>query len=187
MNPLIEQFRKYGSMSEQLEEELNRRITFHEGKKHEYFLKEGQTNSSLFVIESGFVRGYFIKNEKEVSTWFGKENELIGSILPLYSGRPSFENIQFLEDTAFYAITSEDLHEVYNLHPEFNVIGRKILEFLCEFLEDRIISFHTDSAEIRYRTLIAKNPDIVQRINLGYIASFLGITQETLSRIRSRF
>lgn len=187
MNPLIEQFKKYGVVSKEVEKVLNLYITKNHKNKNDYFLKQGQVNSSLFVIESGIVRGYFKKNDKEITTWFGIENEFIGSILPLYAQKPSFENVQFLEDTIYYAITTEDLNKVYQEYPEFNTVGRKVAESLCEFLEERIISLHTDNAEERYRSLLAKNPDIIQRINLGHIASFLGITQETLSRIRSRF
>lgn len=187
MNHLIEQFRKYGNLSDEVEEALTFRITKNYKKKNDYFLKQGQSSSSLFVIESGLVRGYFKKNGKDVNSWFGMEDELIGSILPLYAKKPSFENVQFLEDTTYYAITTDHLNEVYLLHPEFNAIGRKIAESLCEFLEKRIVSFHTDSAEERYKTLLKKNPNILERINLGHIASFLGITQETLSRVRGRF
>src|SRR5690606_39838973 len=109
------------------------------------------------------------------------------SILPLYSQQPSIENIQFLEDSIIYSISTENLNEIYKLHPAFNLIGRKIAEQLCEVLEERIISFHTKNAEERYKALVAKHPDLLQRVNLGHIASYLGITQETLSRIRGRF
>src|SRR5690606_40114066 len=153
----------------------------------EFFLKEGQINSSLFVMKQGLVRAFFKKEDKEINTWFGMENELIGSILPLYSQQPSFENIQFLEDSIIYSISSENLNEIYKLHPAFNLIGRKIAEQLCEVLEERIISFHTKNTDERYKALVSKHPDLLQRVNLGHIASYLGITQETLSRIRGRF
>lgn len=187
MNPLIKQLSQYGSISNDVEKKLEAHTTKNYKKKNDFFLKQGQVNSSLFVIESGLVRGYFKKNGKEINTWFGVENELIGSILPLYAKKPSFENVQFLEDTTYYSINIDNLNEIYLQCPEFNAVGRKIAESLCEFLEERIISLHTDNAEERYRSLMSKNPDFAQRINLGHIASFLGITPETLSRIRSRF
>ena len=129
----------------------------------------------------------FKKEDKEVNTWFAIENELVGSILPLYSNKPSFENIQFLEDSFIYSISSEDLNELYKTYPELNLIGRNIADKICEILEERIVSLHTVTAEKRYKTLVLKHPDLLQRINLGHIASYLGITQETLSRIRNRF
>lgn len=187
MNALIALFKTYGNMSSETAIALNTRIKFFHKKKGDFLLKQGQINSSLFVIEQGIVRAFFLKEGKEVNSWFGMENEFIGSILPLYSNQPSFEYIQFLEDSIFYSISIEDLNEMYVLYPELNLIGRKIAEKLCEVLEERIVSLHTDNAEERYRALINKTPAIVQRVSLGHIASFLGITQETLSRIRSRF
>jgi len=65
-------------------------------------------------------------------------------------------------------------------------MGRKMAEEMCIILEERITSLHIESAEERYRSLIDDFPDILQRVNLGHIASYLGITQETLSRIRKR-
>jgi len=77
------------------------------------------------VIEKGAARVFYIKDGKEVNTWFGLENELIGSILPLYSSQPSFEYIQFLEDSIIYSISQEALNEIYVTYPAFNFIGRK--------------------------------------------------------------
>lgn len=187
MNPLINELRKYGPISSEAEAVLNSHIHVFQKKKGEFFLKQGQINSSLFVIEQGLVRAYFVREGKEVNTWFGVEKELIGSILPLYAHRPSFENIQFLEDSIIYSIAVEDLNRVYTSYPELNLIGRHIAEALCQLLEERIVTLHTENAEERYRALIGKDPSIVQRVNLGHIASYLGITQETLSRIRRRF
>lgn len=187
MNPLIAELKKYGNISPELEDELNSCIKIFQRKKGDFLLKQGQIKSSLFVIEYGLVRVFFKKGDKEVNTWFGMENELMGSILPIYSNRPSFEYIQILEDSIIYSISTDDLNDMYKSYPELNLIGRKIAEKLCEILEERIISLYTENAEERYNALISKTPEIVQRINLGHIASYLGITQETLSRIRNRF
>ena len=186
MNPLINELKKFGNISLEIENELSIRIKKYDKKKGDHFLKQGQINSNIFVIEKGFARIYFIKDEKEFSSWFAAENEIIGSIFPLFSNKPSFENIQFLEHSIIYSISSIDLKELYIKYPEFNIIGRKIAENLCEILEQRIISLHTESAEERYRNLVLKHPQLLQRTNLGHIASYLGITKETLSRIRNR-
>ncbi|MDO5616453.1 MAG: Crp/Fnr family transcriptional regulator [Cruoricaptor ignavus] len=187
MNPLLNEFKKYGNLSPEIESELNRRIkTFHK-KKGDYFLKQGQVISNLFVIEKGLVRVFFVKNGKEINSWFATENEIVSSILPLYFNKPSFENIQFLEDSFIYSVSANDLNKIYETYPEFNEIGRKIAEKLCGILEERMVSLHTETAEERYKSLIGKNPDLLQRVALGHIASYLGITQETLSRIRNRF
>ncbi len=185
MNPLVAYFKSLGTISIEAEAALASNTQYFEKKKYDHFLKSGQTNSSIFVMEKGIVRGYFNRNNKEITTWFGVENELLGSIAPIYAQSISFENIQFLEDAYVYAITISKLNELYQSYPELNLIGRKIAEYLCLILEERIISLHTDSAEERYKAILNNYPHFLQRVNLGHIASYLGITQETLSRIRS--
>ncbi|WP_312191379.1 Crp/Fnr family transcriptional regulator [Sphingobacterium sp.] len=184
MNPLIQQFKKYGYLNDVIEQAVQNRTRRFSRKKGEHFLKEGQHLSSYFVLSKGLIRAYFLKNGREMNSWFGEENQIFGSILPVYTEKPSFENIQFLEDSEIYAISVGDLNELYRIHPELNLIGRKIAEEVCIILEERIMSLHTESAVERYRSLIRLQPKLLNRISLGHVASYLGITQETLSRIR---
>ena len=184
MNPLIQRLKNYGEMSAEAESALAGKTRHWEKKKGDHFLIQGQRSSSYFLLEKGLLRAYFFKNDKEVNSWFGGENEIFGSIIPTYTLLPSFENIQFLEDSSVFSISSEDLNELYVQFPELNAIGRKIAEEVCIILEERIFSLHTQSATERYESLITKTPFIIRRVSLGHIASYLGITQETLSRIR---
>lgn len=186
MNALIQLLKKYGPLTPEIESEVSKlthRISKH---KNDFFLKQGQVATSLLVLEKGLTRAFFIKDDKEYNTWFAKEGEMISSILPLYANKPSIENIQFLEDAVGYFISISDLNDLYRKYPQMETIGRKVAEELCIILEERITSLHTESAEERYHTLIRQFPYLRQRISLGHIASFLGITQETLSRIRKR-
>lgn len=128
------------------------------------------------MVKKGVFRAYIHRDGKEINVWFGEENQIFGAIMPMYAGRPSPENIQFLEDSEVYALAVDDLEVLYGLHPELNLIGRKIAEELCVILEDRITSLHTESAPQRYVTLIKQQPGLLQRINLGHIASFLRVT-----------
>ena len=185
-NPIVQQFLRYGNLSAEAVKDIDQRTMHFIKKKNEHFLKEGQNLSSYFVIAKGIIRAYFHRNEKEVNTWFGEEDQIFGSILPVYADKPSFENIQFLEDSEIYAISSYDLNDLYRIYPELNLIGRKIAEEVCIILEERAVSLHTESAAERYETLIRLQPNLLNRINLGHIASYLGITQETLSRIRKQ-
>lgn len=186
MNPLIQQLKKYGPISSIAEKEIEQKTKIFLKKKNDHFLKEGQLLTSYFVMSKGILRAYIHRNGKEINVWFGEENQIFGAIMPMYANRPSPENIQFLEDAEVYAISVDDLENLYKLHPELNFIGRKIAEELCVILEDRITSLHTESAPERYQSLIAQQPNLLQRVNLGHIASFLKVTQETLSRIRKR-
>ncbi|WP_316734918.1 Crp/Fnr family transcriptional regulator [Pedobacter aquatilis] len=184
MNPLIQQLKKYGPLSSIAEKAIEQKTKKFLKKKNDHFLKEGQVLTSYFVLNRGVFRAYIHRKQKEINVWFGEENQIFGAIMPMYANRPAPENIQFLEDAEVYAISVDDLEELYKLHPELNFIGRKIAEEVCVILEDRITSLHTESAPERYQSLIKEHPNLLNRINLGHIASYVGVTQETLSRIR---
>ncbi|WP_316739196.1 Crp/Fnr family transcriptional regulator [Pedobacter aquatilis] len=184
MNPLLQQFKKYGSVSLAAEKSIEQKTKRLIKRKNDHFLKEGQLVSSYFVVEKGVFRAYIHRKEKEVNVWFGEEGQIFGAIMPMYANMPSPENIQFLEDAEVYAIAVDDLEKLYKQYPELNLIGRKIAEEVCIILENRIISLHTESAPERYLSLIKEHPNLLNRINLGHIASYVGVTQETLSRIR---
>ena len=186
MNSFIETIKKFGNISESVEFDILTKLKTENKKKGHYLIKAGQSTANLFVLQTGLVRGFYIKNDKEINTWFATENIIFGSALPLFSNHPSKENIQLLEDSVFHYISNQNLQELYKKHPEFNTIGRKIAEDYCLLLEDRIASLQVDSAEDRYRNLINDFPDISQRVSLGHISSYLGITQATLSRIRGK-
>jgi signal-transduction protein with cAMP-binding, CBS, and nucleotidyltransferase domain len=186
MNSFIETIKKFGNISESVESDILKNIKTENKKKGHYLIKAGQSTANLFVLQTGLVRGFYIKNDKEINTWFASENIVLGSALPLFSNHPSKENIQLLEDSIFHYISNQNLQELYKKYPDFNTIGRKIAEDYCLLLEDRIASLQVDSAEDRYRNLINDFPNILQRVSLGHISSYLGITQATLSRIRGK-
>jgi CRP-like cAMP-binding protein len=186
MNPLIKKFKEYGHISKNVEKELELNIKTQLRGKGDFFVKKGQVTSSLFVIEKGLVRSYFEKNGSEVNSWFGFENIILGSIFPLFYNTPSKENIQFLEPSIIHYISSRTLEELYKKYNDFNTIGRKMAEEYCVILDERISSLQTETAEERYNSLLKTEPSAIQRISLGHIASYLGIKQETLSRIRKK-
>lgn len=186
MNPLIKKFKEYRNLPPEIENELSKHIKSQTKQKGDFFLKQGQIVSGLFVIEMGLVRSYHIKDEREINSWFGFENIILGSVMPLFYDQPAYESIQFLETSTYYYISSKDLNMLYKKHHEMNTIGRKMAEEYCVILEQRISSLQTENAEQRYNSLLKFQPDATQRISLGHIASYLGITQETLSRIRKK-
>lgn len=184
MNALIKKLREYGHIDLEIETELIKKIKSQTRPRGDFFIKKGQAASSLFLIEKGLVRSYFIRDDREINSWFGFENIILGSVLPLFYNLPAFENIQFLETSTICYISGNDLNELYKKYNDMNTIGRIMTEEYCKILEDRVTSLQTETAEQRYNTLLRDQPDAVQRISLGHIASYLGITQETLSRIR---
>ncbi|MFV0339120.1 MAG: Crp/Fnr family transcriptional regulator [Parachlamydiaceae bacterium] len=186
MNPLITLCRKFGPISFDIEKELDFKTQIKVYEKDTFFIKEGQIVSSLFVIEKGLVRSFYMKEDREIIDWFGFENIPLGATMPLFFNRPSLQNIQFLETSTIHYISNSDLNTLYNKYNEMNTIGRRMTEEFCRIMEERSWSLQTESAEQRYLNLIKSEPEILQRVSLRHIASYLGITQETLSRIRSK-
>lgn len=186
MNPLIKEFKNFGTISLQAELDFHKRVLRLERRKGSFYIKEGQTSSGLFIIEKGLVRMFYQKENKEINTLFAIENEVVTSSRTFFFELPAKENVQFLEDSIIYSISRNDLYELCDLYPEINTIERLATEAYSLALEDRIFSLQTLSATERYEELVRDNPQLLQRVSLGHIASYLGVTLETISRIRKK-
>lgn len=186
MNPLIKELKNFGTISLEAELDFHKRVVRLVRKKSSFYIKEGQTSSGLFIIEKGLVRMFYRKGDKEINSLFALENEVMTSSRTFFFELPSKENIQFLEDSIIYSISRKDLYELCSLYPEINTIERLATEAYSLALEDRIFSLQTLTAFERYEELVRDNPQILQRVSLGHIASYLGVTLETISRIRKK-
>ncbi|MES2679727.1 MAG: Crp/Fnr family transcriptional regulator [Bacteroidota bacterium] len=154
-------------------------------KKNEELLRNGKVCNYLFFINAGFMRGYYLLENKEVTNWLATENDFCTSYYSLISRGPSYETIECIEKCEVEAVSYATLNKVYTLFPETERVGRLILEdYYCR-LEERLISIQFKSARERYEMLFKTRPELLNRAPLGYLASYLGITQETLSRIRA--
>ena len=149
-------------------------------------LKEGQVSQRIYFIKTGFIRAYYYKAGKEFTSWFMGEGEIIVSVYSFFSRKPSFENIEVLEDCVLQSINWDQLQSIYKNFPEFNLTGRIITEQYYIRSEERAINLQTLTATQRYEKLLLNYPGILQKASLGQIASFLSIKQETLSRIRGK-
>jgi CRP-like cAMP-binding protein len=155
-------------------------------KKNELLHQSGQICPYVYFVAKGILRGYIIDNKKKVTTWITSENHLVSSIRGFLLQSPTPENIEALEDCHLLAIHYEDLQYVYDHFPEFNIVGRKIAEYYYTFAEDRAFICRLSRAIERYDYFMVNNSHLINRIQLTFIASYLGISLETLSRIRSR-
>ncbi len=185
-NLFIGIFREYAPVSHEIISEIASRTKTVSRKKGSYVVKEGQIATGLYIVEKGLVRGFYNRQDQEVTMWFGYEGIIFASIASFYNNKRSREVIQCLEDSVFQFISNGDLQALYQKYPQMNTISRKITEEYCIILDNRIFSMQTLSAEQRYRELLENEPEIIKRVALGYIASYLGISQETLSRIRKK-
>ena len=149
-------------------------------------LKQGEVCKYIYFLKKGFARGFYYHEGKEFTLWFGVENDIIASMYSFVSQKNSFESIEILEDSIVYCLEYNQLQKLYKQHIEINLIGRLFTEKYYIRLEERVMSLQFQTAHERYNQIIKTNPQLIQRASLGHIASYLGITQETLSRIRAK-
>ena len=183
-NIFIEQLKKYGRMTAEAEQDLLGMVHKVHKKKGEQIVRQQQVATSFYIIEKGLVRSYNVINNKENTIWFAYEGQIAVSIAGLFEGKPSRETVECLEDCALFGIAVKDLQLLFERYNCMNTIGRKMMEEYCGILDDRAYMLQVMTATERYKDLLENEPEIVKRAPLSNIASFLGISQETLSRIR---
>lgn len=154
--------------------------------RNEWLIEAGQVCRYLYFIEKGSVRGYYVIDGKDLSQWFGFENDFVTSFRSYATKTMATEYIQVAEDSVIWSISRERLDELLVQFPELERLVRLIYEHYYIRLEERYSNAHFQTAAGRYEDLLKKNPHILQRMPLGYVASYLGISAETLSRIRGR-
>lgn len=159
------------------------RLSIQKGK---HLVKHGEVCRHLYFIEKGVLRGYIPDNKREATTWITMENEIVTSIRGFHLQEPSLENIQALEDCELISFHYEDLQYLYSTYNEMNILGRLILQQYYRDAEERAYISRLSSATARYQHLIDTKPAIVSRVPLKYVASFLCMTLENLSRVRSK-
>jgi CRP-like cAMP-binding protein len=149
-------------------------------------LRPGSVCHYLWFIEKGLTRTFYIKDGKDVTDWISTENTIAVSIISFLTRQPDRRGIQLLEDSTIWAISHTNLERLYQEYPDIDRLGRLFLSHGIIQLQQRFDDLHFATAHDRYQRLIASNPSLINRVPLGMIASWLGITQETLSRIRAQ-
>ena len=153
--------------------------------KGHILLKENKIENNIFLIKKGIVRAYSVFDGTEVTFWFGKEGDPVISMKSYVEGKKGYESIELLEDSTFYKINSKNLQRLFIENTAIANWGRKFAELELIKTEERLISLQFKNASQRYSDLINQNSEIIKRVPLGIIASYLGITQVSLSRIRA--
>jgi len=146
----------------------------------------GFTCRTIYIVAKGLARIFYYKDGIDVTESFALEQQVIVRVESLFTGRPSRKGIQAVENTVFVAIDAAALFRLYDVYPAIERLFRKIFEAAHVDTVNRLESLQFHTAEERYQALLTENPEIIQRIPLKYIASYLGITQVSLSRIRAR-
>lgn len=172
-------------MSPELESRI-RSLEIVSRPKGTLLLREGQREDHAWVILQGLIRSYYIKDDEEISSRFNQENQIVISVVSFYSRMPGYEFVETLEDCILARIHYDELQEIYLKFPEFNYHARILTEYYFTLSEQRLYLLRKQKAESRYRYFMEHYPEWLQRVPLRFIASFLGMNLETLSRIRSR-
>ncbi|MFN8923025.1 MAG: Crp/Fnr family transcriptional regulator [Sphingobacteriia bacterium] len=138
-----------------------------------------------YFMLQGAARSYFFRDAHEVSSWFAFEGEVVGS-LSCYLGQPAREQVELLEDSLLISVHLPGLRKLSDSSLLAATLVRRILEEYTLFLEDRLSYLQFGSAKQKLEALIRQEPDVFRRVPLTHIASYLGMSRETLSRIRAR-
>lgn len=155
--------------------------------KNQNLQEIGQKCRTIYFVKEGLARIYYLKDGIEVTEYFAFENDLIIRAESLFRDKPSAKAIQALENTVFIGIPSEALFSLFDQYPDIERLFRKIIEQAYVHTVNRMEAIQFHSAEERYAQLLEEKPSLIQRISLKHIASYLGITQVSLSRIRAAF
>lgn len=183
---LITYFNSIKPMSKEFEQELERYIFCIEVDKSTYLTKPSTEKRFIYYIVKGVVRSFTKSNDKEITTWINTENNIVSSIKDLGINVQTNEYLQTLEKCVLIAFPAEMLPILYNQYEEANFYGRKIIEECYRSSEERSYISRIPSAINRYHHFESVNAGLLNRIPLKYIASFLGITIESLCRLRSK-
>jgi len=154
--------------------------------KGSILIQPDSLSQKVMFIEKGLLRTFYVFNDKDITHFFFDENSLLATIESIFFNKPDPYGRQALEDCVLRTIHFREFAKLTN-----QIVNMKEFAFLvtvdvCKLFADRIFSLQFQNAQERYSTLLQTNPSILLRAPLGYIASYLGITQQTLSVIRSK-
>lgn len=156
--------------------------------KNDFFLNEGKVSNYYLFLEEGFMRSFTLDMEgNEVTTYFHGKNKVVFDVTSFFMRTPSTESIQALTECKGYRITYDRLNTLFHSMPEFREFGRAMLVKEFSAFKQRTLALINKSAEERYAHLMETNKEVFQYAQLKHIASFLGITDTSLSRIRKNF
>lgn len=155
-------------------------------KKGEFLLREGQVCDHVSFINSGIFRIYNIVRDEERGSYFAFENEYVTDYASFLTRKPSMDNIIALSDAEILQLDYKSMHDGYEKYPIWQKYGRLIAEFVYIFSSERAKSLLLKSPEERYLQMMEERPQILEHIPLKYVALYIGVTPEALSRIRKR-
>lgn len=183
---LIEYFKQHTKLSAELEATLDRAFQEETVPKGYRVVEPNTSSKKLFFIEKGLARSFYYKETKDITHNFFSENGFYTSIESVFYQTPSPYGFEFLEKSTIRVVSYPEIERVLSQSSELEQFIRQLLIDLLKTLSDRLYSIQFQSAQERYQSMIEGYPDILLRAPLGHVASYLGITQQTLSVIRAQ-
>jgi CRP-like cAMP-binding protein len=187
VQPLIQYMEQYHQVSNNLIAEYEKQCSLVTVKKNKHIVSPIDSNAALFFVKSGIVRGFIKDGGKDITTWFCFGNNIVGAIRhPDIQSNHSVEYLQALEDCELIRVPYTLIDYAYSNFEETNIISRKLLALHYYAASERSILARIPNALRRYRRLEESKKMDLNKIPLRYLASYLGMRLETLSRIRSK-
>jgi signal-transduction protein with cAMP-binding, CBS, and nucleotidyltransferase domain len=185
MKAFIEILREKYGLAQPEAEKLLEQMELLTYRKGEHIVREGERNSSFYLVADGIWRGHYLRDGVDVSLWFAFQGDSIFSSWGYVNNEVSQVNIESVNESIAYGIAKPDLEELFNSSIELSNFGRKIFEQEILFIDSYTLAYGTPSAKERYLTLMEENPELLQYVPLKHLASYLYITPQSLSRIRA--
>lgn len=185
-SPLIEFISQIYPLNNEITDFIKQKTYEKKVPKGKFLLRPGEMCNHYYFICKGVLRSYLKFGQKEITVWINPENEITTAIRSMSSNKPSDEYIQAIEDCELVAIPFEAMQEMYERFPEMNKVGRMLLEEYYAASEERVYVCRIPNAQSRYLHFVESRPELANRIPLKYVASYLGMTLETLSRLRAK-
>lgn len=184
LNHVIEFISQFVEFNEVELHEIQSKVSFLELNKNDIFINEGEIADSIAFTNKGYLRVYYNYDGEEITRDITPLHTFATALPSFVSQTPSFEIISAITDCELIVISKTNLEYLYNKFPKWERLGRRIIEEMFVESQRRIYSFITETADVRYRKLLAQYPDMLRDVPLKYIADFLGIKIQSLSRLR---
>lgn len=175
----------FSSLSDEALTLLEAHISLVNHQKGEILIHAERTEVFFYIIDRGIARAYSDGENQQITFWFGQKGDILFSYNSYINNEPGYENIELLEDCRLYKIKIANLLALYSVNIELANWGRKIVEAELIATEKRLIDRLFKTATERYHDFSIQTPELIKKVALKHIASYLGVTQVTLSRIRA--